>query len=124
MISSTWARVEAATSGRPLRTFETVGMDTPASAAIWAIVGEAEPVWGMAGPGLSGLSRNATFKATVAPSMPGGEAKVTDRPRCVQIDGKRLKGLEGLSTVRVSERFRTPLETCERTRRCDAEGTQ
>jgi hypothetical protein len=34
MMLSTRARVSGATSGRPLRTFETVGMDTPASAAM------------------------------------------------------------------------------------------
>ena len=38
MTSSTRARVTAATSVRPLRTLETVGMETPASAAIMAIV--------------------------------------------------------------------------------------
>ncbi|GAA2667200.1 hypothetical protein GCM10010428_20480 [Actinosynnema pretiosum subsp. pretiosum] len=38
MISSTRSRVVAATSARPFITFETVGTDTPASAAMSAIV--------------------------------------------------------------------------------------
>ena len=38
MTSSTRARVTAATSVRPLSTLETVGMETPASAAMRAIV--------------------------------------------------------------------------------------
>jgi hypothetical protein len=45
MTLSTRARVSAATSGLPLRTFDTVGMDTPASAAIEAM----DAGWGGSG---------------------------------------------------------------------------
>jgi hypothetical protein len=38
MTASTRARVSSATSGLPLRTFETVGTETPVSTAILAMV--------------------------------------------------------------------------------------
>src|SRR5690606_8113652 len=66
-------RVDAATSGRPLSTLETVGIDTPASLAIWAIVVAAAPSLVIGWPGLS----CASFALTLALRVAEGEDQVS-----------------------------------------------
>src|SRR5690554_4381819 len=80
MICSTWARVDAATSGRPLRTFDTVGTETPASDAIWAIVVAVVPVSVMTGPD----SPCASFGPTLALVRRSGHGLITNCTRSVQ----------------------------------------